>query len=42
LSTYEQHHDRRRYDRYQRRAQARRASAIERPQIDGSGLEFAD
>jgi hypothetical protein len=41
-STYEQRHDRRRYDRHQPRAEARRASAIERARIDGAGLEFAD
>jgi hypothetical protein len=40
--TYEQHRDRHRYDRHQSRAEARRASAIERAHIDGAGLEFAD
>ena len=42
LSTYEQYRDRHRYDRHQSRAEARRASAIERAHIDGAGLEFAD
>ena len=38
----EQHHDRRRYDRHQRRVEARRPSAIERAHIDGVGVQFAD
>jgi hypothetical protein len=40
--TDEQHHGRRRHDCHQPRPEARRASAIERAQIDGAGLEFAD